>query len=880
MNRPILFFILIFHTFLSTTCCFSQNATVNCPVFQNPSFEGTPGISTIGTPWEFGDCDGSTPDTYSSTGGGSISSTLLPSNGNTYIGSGVSHPDYPESFYQKLSNPLSANTQYCFTIDLAASGVSSNSPKGVLEVYGANQTCGYTELLWKSPVISNTDKWQNHNICFTPSSSYSYVVFKPTCPSCASTEGVYLFYDNIQCKTVVSTPTVTVTGATICEGESATLTANVGGGTTPYKYAWSPVAGSASTIVVKPSATTIYTITVTDASGTTTTDTAKVTVGALAISLSPLNPVVCSGERVTLTASGADSYVWSSGVSSSSIVVNPPATTTYTVTGKQGSCSGTQTVTVQVGQPIVNITPSHPSVCSGESVTLTASGVDSYVWSSGVSSSGIVVNPPATTTYTVTGKQGSCSGTQTVTVQVVQLIVNIIPSHPSVCSGESVTLTASGADSYVWNTGVSASSIVVMPLMSTTYSITAKQGLCTGSYTVMVEVGKTPMVTISPNTTVCSNITTTLSAGGGSSYVWSTGESSSSISINKSCTGGSSLVETYTVTAAIASCYTTAITSLTVLCSPSVTITGDSLLCVGSSGTLTAGGGSGVYEWNTGSSNNPIVVTPSVSTTYTATLTDENGCTSSSQSMTVKVSPLPVGNIIGENICFGMTATLTAAGGGTYQWNTGATTQVINPATAGNYSVIVSVGKCKDTAYKIITIASLPAAVALSNQSIYEGQSANLSASGGIKYMWSNGMNGQNIVVSPKTSTVYCVTVYDANSCFDTACVKVTVSSCKEAGELFLPTAFSPNNDGENDYLQIYYGALSCIKSMKLIIHNRWGEKVYETEDSSFKWDGVYNSGFLKNGQLAGTEVYVYQFNAELLDGRSIKQKGSMTMVR
>jgi gliding motility-associated-like protein len=420
---------------------------------------------------------------------------------------------------------------------------------------------------------------------------------------------------------------------------------------------------------------------------------------------------------------------------------------------------------------------------------------------------------------------------------------------------------------------------VVNPSATSSYTVTGKQGSCSATQTVTVKVGQTPTVSITPNTTVCSGLTATVNAMGALSYVWSSGELTSAITINKICEGGLPQVNSYTVTGTSAEgCTATASGEVTVLCTPSLTLTGDTLLCTGTTGTLTATG-AGSMSWSTGSTGSSISISPTATGTYTATLTDANGC-KNTKTITVKVSSPPVAGITGGNICPGMSATLTASGGGTYRWNTGATTQVINPSTAGSYSVMVSVGKCKDTAYKTITLATLPTAVVSPNQSIYEGQSANLSASGGLSYVWINGMNGKSITVFPKTSTVYCVTVYDVNSCSDTACVKVTVSSCKEAGELFLPTAFSPNEDGENDYLQIYYGAVSCIKSMKLLIHNRWGEKVYETTSPEFKWDGVYNSGFLKNGQQASTEVYVYQFTAELLDGRSIKQKGNITMVR
>ena len=141
-------------------------------------------------------------------------------------------------------------------------------------------------------------------------------------------------------------------------------------------------------------------------------------------------------------------------------------------------------------------------------------------------------------------------------------------------------------------------------------------------------------------------------------------------------------------------------------------------------------------------------------------------------------------------------------------------------------------------------------------------------------------MTGANITVSPQSTTVYCVTVYDANNCLDTACVKVTVELCANAGTLYLPNAFSPNGDGDNDSLQIYYGIPQCIKTLHLIIYNRWGEKIYETNDPAFRWSGVYNKGFLQEIQKGGHEVYAYYLDVEIVDGNTISEKGNISLVK
>jgi hypothetical protein len=149
-------------------------------------------------------------------------------------------------------------------------------------------------------------------------------------------------------------------------------------------------------------------------------------------------------------------------------------------------------VTVTVSQPPdITATANPSSICSGESSTLTASGASNYQWSTGSSGSSITVKPNQTTTYTVTGSANGCSNTASVTVTVKPSPNVSVTASPSVLNviGLSSTLTASGASTYQWSTGASGSSIVVVPLLTTTYSVTgiAANG-CTDQATVTVTI--------------------------------------------------------------------------------------------------------------------------------------------------------------------------------------------------------------------------------------------------------------------------------------------------------------------------------------------------------------------------------------------------------
>ncbi len=246
---------------------------------------------------------------------------------------------------------------------------------------------------------------------------------------------------------------------------------------------------------------------------------------------------ICSGHQVQLHAAGANNYSWNPAATlNNAFISNPIAnvntTTVYTVTGTDNSgCSNTATVSVSI-KPTPNVTgtATPPSVCHGSPTILTGSGASTYTWSSGVSN-GISFIPGATSTYTVTGTNAfGCTSSSTVTVTVVNnLNINILPSEPVICIGDSVHLNASGANSYSWSPNTSISSLnvpdpIVNPSSATTYTVIGTDATgCTGTASVLIDVVTNPKMIVSKSGDVECNIQTIqLSASGTStSYVWS-----------------------------------------------------------------------------------------------------------------------------------------------------------------------------------------------------------------------------------------------------------------------------------------------------------------------------------------------------------------------
>jgi len=219
------------------------------------------------------------------------------------------------------------------------------------------------------------------------------------------------------------------------------------------------------------------------------------------ISISATPSSICQGSNTILSVNGASTYNWSSGLGSGQThTVSPTTTTTYYVTGVNSSgCTATNSITVNVNSlPTIAINPNPANVCYGSSITLTASGANTYQWNGGSTSDSITVTPYSNTTYYVTGYNSNCSNTANITVNVSSLpTITASASPATTCAGSAVVLSASGSGitSYQWNVGQSGSSITVYPTNSTqdtittTYVVTGTNSYnCSNSSSVAVTV--------------------------------------------------------------------------------------------------------------------------------------------------------------------------------------------------------------------------------------------------------------------------------------------------------------------------------------------------------------------------------------------------------
>ena len=182
------------------------------------------------------------------------------------------------------------------------------------------------------------------------------------------------------------------------------------------------------------------------------------------------------------------------------------------------------------------------SICEGESITLTASDGISYLWSTGETSQSVNVNPNQSTTYSVTINNNGCSDSDDILINVNPIPTANAGPDQNITAGASAILTANGGGTYLWSTGETTQSITVSPANTTAYTVTVNTNGCEDNDTVLVIVDGQVIADAGLDVTICEGENTILTATGGDTYQWSTGETTESITVNPSQT------TTYSVT--------------------------------------------------------------------------------------------------------------------------------------------------------------------------------------------------------------------------------------------------------------------------------------------------------------------------------------------
>jgi hypothetical protein len=377
---------------------------------------------------------------------------------------------------------------------------------------GLDQTVCAGTAVTLSGSGASTYSWNNgvvNGVAFIPSATQSYTVTGTDVNGCVNTSFVTV--------TVNDLPAVDAgLDVEVCENGSVTLTA-----TSTESITWT--GGVVNGVAFVPVATATYTASVIDGNGCSNSDQVTVTVNALPAVNGGADQEICDGTSITLSGSGADTYVWTNSVTNG-IAFIPSSTATYTVTGTDiNGCINSDDVTITVNPlPIVNA-GTDITVCAGTTVNLVGSGATTYSWNNGITD-GVDFIPTATVTYTVTGTDDNgCENTDAVVVFVNDLPTVNAGADLTVCQNGQAILSATGALTYSWDNGVTNNIPFVVPATATYTVVGTDANGCTNTDDVIVTATPLPSVEAGANITQCGDQSVTLSGSGATVYSWNNG---------------------------------------------------------------------------------------------------------------------------------------------------------------------------------------------------------------------------------------------------------------------------------------------------------------------------------------------------------------------
>ena len=642
-----------------------------------------------------------------------------------------------------------------------------------------------------------------------------------------------------------------------------------------------------------------YTYSYTNANQCETTEILNLTIHKPTVTLGNIPPVsVCLHQTISIapsaTGNGDIAYSWTGPnqfTSTSDHITLPNATANQsgnyilTATVSQGSCKATATKIVSVTVhplPTVHIA-GKTSICEGESTELSASGAQTYVWSTGGTSRTVLVSPTVNTNYSVTGTDGNgCSNNASFTVVVGE--------------GTSDTINVSACESYTWY--ANGQTYTESGIYSTTFTNSAG---CLGTHTLILTI--THNETHTTSISRCDESYTwpvngqTYTESGTYTYSYINANQCETTEIlNLTIHHGTHTEETITecesyTWAATGQTYTRSgnhvyeynnsdgcpssqTLHLTIYGLPQVGISGGGSICSGESVMLAAAGAQ-TYQWSNGFTGSSFTDAPSSNMTYAVTGTDIHGCTATATASVI-VNPLPSVFILGgAMICKGESVTLTATGAQSYSWNTGSAGNSItqSPTASTTYSVVgVDANMCRSFASVFVTVNELPIVSISGDDKICEGESTELTASGAKTYVWSTGSTAKTILEEPTDNITYTVTGTDENNCKNTASFAVTVGEGSEDSvEVTACEIYRWNVTGEaythsGKYYYTYMNDSGCesMHTLILTINHEETNESSVTKCGSYMWpvnnqtyteSGTYSYTYLNENQCAVTEI-------------------------
>ncbi len=629
--------------------------------------------------------------------------------------------------------------------------------------------------------------------------------------------------NNLNCDVALPCPIIDLGPDTaVCDGSSLTL----GGSTAPgVTYQWS-TGETTSMIDVTQSGTywlaaTKDTCTVYDTIQVSLLESPIINLGA--------DTTLCQGESITLDATHPDAtgYLWQDG--STNATFTATSTGAYTVEVQNAICSGTDEIVVTFDQiPIIDLGPD-TILCDQNNFVLdaTSSNAISYLWNDGSTNATLPINTSGT--YSVIVESAACSNQEEIEVTFLSSPVLNLGNDTTYCEGDEIVLSAydAGTISYLWQDGSTDPTFTATT--SGTYSVEVQNASCTSTDEITLTFDEIPVIDLGPDTTLCNQDNFILDAtnANANSYLWNDNSTNPTLTVSSS--------GTYSVFVSNTGCSYQDEINVTFLNSPILDLGDDASYCNGDTIVLTAYDvATTSYIWQDGSTESAFTVTESGN----YSVLTSNGYCENQDSIAITFLAYPEFELHNDTtLCDDDTLVLSASAldATSYLWQDGSTNQDFTVTTSGTYIATASNDFCSTTDTAIIEYRFAPVFNLPDDTIMCKGNDIELVVTNQPEetiYTWQDGSNDSIYTVSMQGD--YAVEV--ENQCgvvSDSIFVQYGSCDC----EFYMPTAFTPNNDGLNDNYKPLFDCDSLI-TFEFEIFNRWGEMVYSSTIATEGWEG------------------------------------------
>ncbi len=499
------------------------------------------------------------------------------------------------------------------------------------------------------------------------------------------------------------------------------------------------------------------------------------------------------------------------------------------------------------------------TLCPGQTLLLNATnGAATYVWQDG--STNATFNVTTSGTYWVKVTTNCSFAIDTIQINYITAQGINLGNDTTICQGQSVNLnvTTPGA-TYLWQNGSTNATFNAAQTGTYWVQITTNCGVV--SDTMNMNVAPSPVVNIGNDTTLCQGQTLTLNAGNtGATFLWQNGSVNATFNATQTGTYWVIVNNGCSVTDSIHIAFSPL---------PVVDFGQDKFLCFGETLTLDATTTGALYLWQNGSTNPTFFVT--VSGNYWVELT-LNNC-KARDTVLVTIAP-PIFVDLGSPLtrCKGDTVMLNAGNAGAnYAWQDNSSNQTFIAMQSGLYWVQVSVNNCVASDSVFLTFNDNPIVNLGPDISLCPGETLLLNATTpNATYLWQDNSVNATYLVTQAGSYQAQVTV---NNCIGSDEINIDYLKPNCVCTVFLPNAFSPNNDLKNDVFNLINTNDITLKEFR--IFNRWGNEVFRTQNLHDSWNGNYK------GEPAEIGTYFYYVTYTCgYSGKEMLLKGDITLVR